>query len=456
MLIPALLMAVCVAACSAPGPAEVSKREAEVVLPALYTPPEPAAPPLPAGPNLGSNAVLARDILDLSFRMESGETVPMLTRFERPVTLRLIGDVPAEARGDAADLLGRLRREAGIDISATEAASATITVQFLPRRQLRGTYANVACFVVPNVSDWREFSAAKGTGRIDWTSLTVRTTAAVFIPSDSPPQEVRDCLHEEVAQALGPLNDLYRLSDSVFNDDNFQTVLTGFDMAVLRTLYDPSLSSGMSEAEVAARLPAILDRINPDGAHAGGAIEDPTPRIWQTAVETALTGSNPAAYRIAAARKALAIARKNGWQDARLALGYYALGRMTLADDPRTALEAFDAAGRIYRSLPGGGIHAAHVDMQLAAHALATGDFGRVVDLADAALPAARQAENAALVATLLMMKAEALADSGRATDARAIREEALAWAEYGFGGGNQARARATEIAMLARRGARS
>jgi len=33
------------------------------------------------------------------------------------------------------------------------------------------------------------------------------------------PQEVRDCLHEELAQALGPLNDLYRLPDSVFNDD---------------------------------------------------------------------------------------------------------------------------------------------------------------------------------------------------------------------------------------------
>ncbi len=45
---------------------------------------------------------------------------------------------------------------------------------------------------------------------------------------------MRDCLHEELAQALGPLNDLYRLSNSVFNDDNFHSVLTGFDMEMLR------------------------------------------------------------------------------------------------------------------------------------------------------------------------------------------------------------------------------
>ena len=76
---------------------------------------------------------------------------------------------------------------------------------------------------------------------------------------------MRDCLHEELAQALGPLNDLYRLSDSVFNDDNMHTVLTGFDMLILRVFYSPALRSGMTRAEVAARLPAILAQLNPAG-----------------------------------------------------------------------------------------------------------------------------------------------------------------------------------------------
>jgi hypothetical protein len=456
MLIPALLMAACLSACSSAPVTEVSKRETAAPAPALHAPPEPAPSVARVAPGLGSNAALARDILELSFRMESGATVPALSRFEGPVTLRLIGDVPAQAQADAADLVGRLRREAGIDIALASGEDAAITVQFLPRRQLRGIYANVACFVVPNVSGWAEFAAAQGSPRIDWTQLTARTRATVFIPSDSAPQEARDCLHEEVAQALGPLNDLYRLSNSVFNDDNFQTVLTGFDMAVLRVLYDPALASGMTEAEVAGRLPAILGRLNPGGASAQGAEAAPTPRTWQTAVEVALTGSNPLEYRIAAARKAIGMARNKGWDDGRLALSWFALGRLTLGHDPATALDAFGEAARIYRGLPGGAIHAAHVDMQLAAYGLAAGNHAEVLDRVEAGLPAAMRAENAALVATLLLMRAEALEALGRATDARAVRAEAMAWASYGFGGDSQARARATEIAMLARRGARS
>ena len=88
---------------------------------------------------------------------------------------------------------------------------------------------------------------------------------SLFIPSDASPQEIRDCLHEEFAQGLGPLNDLYRLPNSVFNDDNIHTILTDFDMMVLRATYAPELRSGMTRAEVAARLPAILRRINPAG-----------------------------------------------------------------------------------------------------------------------------------------------------------------------------------------------
>ncbi len=453
MLIPALLMAACLSACSGVPVSEVSKRETSVPTPAIFTPPDAAPAVARVAPGLGSNAVLRQDILELSFRMESGAAVPTLTRFEGPVTLRLIGNVPPQSAADAADLVGRLRREAGIDITTTASADAAITVQFLPRRQLRGVYANVACFVVPNVSDWREFAAARGTDRVDWTRLTSRTRATVFIPSDSAPQEARDCLHEEVAQALGPLNDLYRLSDSVFNDDNFQTVLTGFDMAVLRAIYDAALASGMTEQEVAARLPAILDRLNPDGSGRGLATPSATPRTWQTALEVALTGSNPMEYRVAAARKAIGMAQSRGWDDGRLALAWFALGRLTLGQDPAAALPAFNEAARIYGRLPGGAIHAAHVDMQLAAYGLASGNLRQVLDRVDAALPAAMRAENAALVATLLLMRSEALESMGRATDARAVREEAMAWAIYGFGGGNNARARASEIAMLARRG---
>ena len=53
------------------------------------------------------------------------------------------------------------------------------------------------------------------------------------------------------------MNDLYRLPESIFNDDNFHTVLTRFDMLILAATYAPELRSGMSRDAVAAALPGI-------------------------------------------------------------------------------------------------------------------------------------------------------------------------------------------------------
>ena len=160
---------------------------------------------------------------------------------------------PAAAPRDLAELLARLRTEAEIDISTTN-GPATITIEFTSRSDLRRLAPQAACFVVPNVSSLADYRRMRGSTKVDWARVTTRTRAAIFIPTDTSPQEVRDCLHEELAQALGPLNDLYRLSDSVFNDDNFHSVLTGFDMSVLRLTYSPQVTSGMTEAEVGARL----------------------------------------------------------------------------------------------------------------------------------------------------------------------------------------------------------
>jgi hypothetical protein len=285
---------------------------------------------------------------------------------------------------------------------------------------------------------------------VDWVTLAERDRVAVFVPSDTAPQEVRDCLHEELAQALGPLNDLYRLSDSVFNDDNFHTVLTGFDMLMLRMYYDPALQNGLTEAEVAARLPALIDRLNPAGAGRGGpARADATPRAWVEAVETALGPRAGYAVRRQAAERAVALAREAGWTDARLAFAWFALGRLTLARAPDVSVAALAAAAGLYRGLPEGAIHAAHIDMQMAAYALAGGEAEAAIRLCNRAMPVVRQAQNAALLASLMMIKAEALDLQGRRAEASALRLDSLGWARYGFGSDAEVRARLSEIALL-------
>jgi hypothetical protein len=272
---------------------------------------------------------------------------------------------------------------------------------------------------------------------------------AVFIPNDVSPQEVRDCLHEEVAQALGPLNDLYRLPDSVFNDDNFHAVLTGFDMLILRAYYDDDIATGMTRAEVSARLPAILARLNPEGERRPSRTAVATSRAWIDAIETALGPGSSEAQRIRSAERAVTLARNAGWEDTRLGFSHFALGRLTLSRDADRSVQAFQTAASIFGRAAPGGIQAAHVDMQLAAFSLSAGRAEEALRLTERAIPAATGAQNAALLSTLLMIRAEALEDVGRAAEARAVRLDSLGWGRYGFGSNAAVGARLTEVAAL-------
>jgi len=399
-----------------------------------------------------SNTEIARDFLSLSFEMESGRAIPVLSRFEGPVTVAVAPGAPQTLGRDLDQLLSRLRNEAGIDIRRvpTGATNAAITIETLPRSRMQRAVPQAACFVVPRVSSWAEFrQARRSPGMLDWTTLETRRQVAIFIPSDVSPQEVRDCLHEEIGQALGPLNDLYRLSDSVFNDDNFNAVLTGFDMLILRAYYDGALASGMTRDAVAARLPAILSRLNPSGNIAPTDGPGTPNRQWISAIEDALGARLSAPARIAAAERAVQIAVGQGWSDVRIGFSHFALGRLTLARDPTRSVRAFVTAGTYFRRIDPGSIQVAHVNMQLAAFALSAGDADQVLALVGDAMPAATRAENASLLATLLMMRAEALEMQGRMSEAAAVRLDSLGWARYGFGGEQAVRDRLTEVAAL-------
>ncbi len=400
-----------------------------------------------------SNAQIVADFIELSFQMESGRRIERLSRFEGPVTIAVAPGAPASLSPDLDRLIERLRQEARIDIRrvAHGREPASITIETLPRERMQRMVPEAACFVVPRVSSWAEFRRTRNSREMDWTTLDVRERVAVFLPNDVAPQEVRDCLHEEVAQALGPLNDLYRLDDSIFNDDNFHAVLTGYDMLILRAYYDDALGSGMSQSDVAAVLPGVLARLNPRGQSGGRTAESSvTPRPWIEAIETALGPGTRDTQRVNAAERAVAIARQSGMSDARLAFSYFALGRLSLATDAEGSVNAFLAAANIYDRIAPNGIHAAHIDMQLAAFALSSGRPDEALRLSGQAMPAATRAQNASLLSTLLMIRAESLDALGRASEARQVRLDSLAWGRYGFGNTAAVGARLTEVAALA------
>ena len=446
----ALVLSTALGAC-APGmdAQRLSSSTAPLTPLAVYDP----GPPRPIPP-MRANAEMVNDLLELGFYMESGREIPQFSRFEGPVQVVVRNSPHALAEADLDRLLARLRNEAGIRITRAPGNAARdgenlITVEYVQRRTMRAVVPGAACFVVPNVASWDEFAANRRSPTIDWTRVSLRTRAAVFVPFDTTPQEIRDCLHEEIAQALGPLNDLFRLTDSVFNDDNFQTTLTGFDMLVLRVWNAPDLQPGMTRDQVAARLPTVFNRLNPAGRRSPGPIPERSPRAWVLAVEQALSGENTAGQRRESAMRALSLARAQGWADARMALSLMIIARLAPRDQGEAALMALLTAAEIYRQLPGGEVHAAHLDMNLAVQALASGQFDLVLELTARARPMAQRTENAALLASLGFLRAEALAQLGRNDEAERIRLDSMPAARYGFGSETAARARMDEIARL-------
>ncbi|KMK66863.1 DUF2927 domain-containing protein [Puniceibacterium sp. IMCC21224] len=404
--------------------------------------------PRPVPPHV-SNRDLSRDFLDLAFQLESGRALPVLTRFDGPISVRVTGAPPPNLVPDLNRLLYRLRSEAGMDINQTAAAAANVTIEAVPRSAIRKTLPQAACFVAPNVSSLGEYRSARRSARVNWSRMTARTRVAIFLPNDASPQEVRDCLHEELAQALGPLNDLYRLPDSVFNDDNVHTVLTGFDMLVLRIYYDPALRNGMRRSEAARRLPAVLARLNPAGEGLPPRRLGSTPRAWINAVQEALGPGASPSQRQAAAREAVKIAGVMGWSDHRRGFAHYAMGRILQASDPKAAHAQFTLADRYFGATPGTGLHRAYTASQLAAYAISQNRPDEALALLGGAIDIAARHENAALLATLMLLRAEALDLAGRVSEGREVRMDSLGWARYGFGPDWAVRAKLREIGSL-------
>ncbi len=405
-----------------------------------------------------ANEDVARDFLELAFEMESGKQIEKLTKFEGPITVALAVDGPERFSSDLDDLLVRFRNEAGLSIRrAKNGVAANIVIATLPRKKLQATVPHAACFVVPRVGNWEEFRKKRRTGALDWTTLEKRERTTVFIPDDVSPQEVRDCLHEEIAQALGPLNDIYRLSDSVYNDDNINTILTNFDMLILRIFYAPEIRNGMSRSEVADLLPNILTRLNPDGDDVPADGLTKAPRQWVDAIEASLGSRKSQARRLTTARQALAIARSKKWEDNRLGFSLFTLGHLALGVDSEVSVDSFLQAYAVYAKLYGkDDIHTAHVALQLAAFSLSKGDADSALKFINDSLPSVARAQNAALLSTLLMIKAEALDFKGRRQEATTVHLDSLGWARYGFSSEKEIRLRLREIAALRPRESKS
>jgi len=253
---------------------------AAACMPTAESPPRtvPVAPagPLPPFPKLGTalpaghtaydSAGLARLFTLMTHELEGQTRRAQLVRYEAPISVGMEG-AGAERFGAFLDrYLDQLRQNADIAIHRG-AAPNNLHVRFVDGARFARTVPGAVCVIAGGDLDWARFAADPLKAGVWAVALAERIDQmTIFIPDDARPHQVRNCLLEEVPQALGLSNDLYGLGMSSFNDDATHLWPTKLDYLMLRLLYAPRMTTGLNRRETKRRALAILERINPPGA----------------------------------------------------------------------------------------------------------------------------------------------------------------------------------------------
>jgi hypothetical protein len=211
------------------------------------------------------------EYVEVGGRFVRSMTPSTLRRWERPIRVGvLIGDsVPgAKAAADrayVARFTERIARLTGTDMRLSAGSEEVNFLVLFLNREEQEAFANEAAERLPGF----EPSVIRA---IRTTPVDVFCTAYAFaepetpdsyaavlvlIKAEHPELTRRSCIEEEMAQAMGLPNDYDGARPSLFNDSLEFAYLTEHDEVLLRMLYDPRLTTGMTAAEARPLLPAI-------------------------------------------------------------------------------------------------------------------------------------------------------------------------------------------------------
>lgn len=189
-----------------------------------------------------------------------GESPIRLLRWDRPVRVSVLfgASVPedrqAADRARIASYLARLSQVTGHPISLSDQnPNFWVHIASVDERAALGPFlsrelSELTPTQIAGITTMSRDTFCQVLTQSDPTTSTYARAVAV-IPSEQPDLLRLSCIHEELAQALGLPNDSNAARPSIFNDDEEFALLTAQDELMLRILYDPALSPGMTEAE---------------------------------------------------------------------------------------------------------------------------------------------------------------------------------------------------------------
>jgi hypothetical protein len=202
-------------------------------------------------------------------------TESRLRRWDGPVRMGVEfgGTVPlAQAQRDRASVAAygaRLARITGLPITQVAPDEANFHVLFLnedDRLTIEPTLRRLAPGIAPAsiraVVDLPRTTYCLVIGFADG-SRPVYSKAIVVIRAEHPDLLRLSCIHEEIAQGLGLVNDSPLARPSLFNDNEEFGRLTRHDELLLRILYDDRLSPGMTVPDAAPIARAIAAELLP-------------------------------------------------------------------------------------------------------------------------------------------------------------------------------------------------
>ena len=163
----ALVFSMVLGACMPASNDDVTTRQNSSVYSDFVTNPFPVSPSRKV---TASNKDIARDFMDLSLSLESGRNLPVFTRFERPISVRLTGKVPQSLPSVLNRLIHRLQDEANLEIYCTSADQANVNVHAVSSRQIQRTLPMAACFVAQNIINLEDFKASHKTAKTRWSA----------------------------------------------------------------------------------------------------------------------------------------------------------------------------------------------------------------------------------------------------------------------------------------------
>ncbi len=214
------------------------------------------------------------EFTDQGGKLVEGGAQQALHRWQGPVRVSITfspgiqAERQARITAETSVYLARLTRLTGLPISLASAAP-NFSVMILSPADRRAAAPGIRAFA-PGTSEPAVRSVLFMKPDIYCTAFSYSTgkspvydRSLAVIRSELPDLMTKACLHEEIAQGLGLVNDSPKARPSIFNDNEEFALLTPQDEMMLRILYDRRLHPGMSMAEARPIVETIAAELLP-------------------------------------------------------------------------------------------------------------------------------------------------------------------------------------------------